>query len=495
MKKLLIIFCGLLLWSCKTEQDKPIKQVDTRTVVINGHIMNYNLQDSITSVKVYGYDNLLNQDAFDYDIDKEGRFKVEYPLDRQQDLKIYYKNWITLLVRPGDSLSISFDGNHKNTNELFSSIEIRGDAENVNKQLFKFLSNDNTLDSYYEGLQKLDPDNYLAYHDSIFAERDKYIQSFLNTSQPLDEDLISWLAVEQHIRPAMNLLGFPLWYRMTYPKKAQDVKYSTAFFKSLQEIPKLEDKHLINGSVASFGNYYLFHYYDKVRIPGERMTAETRDSLVLRSLIEDNKDNLFLARLAIVDKIKSELQGKKTDFVDREKQLLLTLFQASALEKPIFNTYQEVIDQIAHTDLPKDAELIIFKSKNSDNYLDEIINNANGKVIYIDSWATWCAPCRSQFKDHTAPFKEKYGDKVEFVYLCYKSEKALWKPLIAEYKLSGKHYFIEDSVATEMANQVQLNGYPTYTIIDQKGRIVKAGFQYRPSEAVTSQIIDDLLND
>jgi ferredoxin-thioredoxin reductase catalytic subunit len=40
---------------------------------------------------------------------------------------------------------------------------------------------------------------------------------------------------------------------------------------------------------------------------------------------------------------------------------------------------------------------------------------------------------------------------------------------------------------------MRVDGYPTYTIINQDGDIVKSDFQYRPSREVTSKVIDSLL--
>ncbi|MEM9681352.1 MAG: TlpA disulfide reductase family protein, partial [Bacteroidota bacterium] len=271
------------------------------------------------------------------------------------------------------------------------------------------------------------------------------------------------------------------------------VTYDDEFYKSLSSIKQLNDNHLINGTVASFGNFYLFYYYQQVRPPGVQMDLKTMDSLAIRRIINENKDNAFLARLAITDKVKSSLAAKTISFVDKEKTLLTELYQGSVLKDPIFEAYEKVKTQIDNPQLSEDIKVLTFKSEDAEDYLSEIIENANGKVIYIDNWATWCAPCRSQFKYHTPEFKKKYGEDVEFVYLCYESKEAQWKPMIADYNLTGKHYFITDSDLHILGKKVRLEGYPTYTIIDKKGKIAYSGFKYRPSEAITSEVIDELL--
>lgn len=40
----------------------------------------------------------------------------------------------------------------------------------------------------------------------------------------------------------------------------------------------------------------------------------------------------------------------------------------------------------------------------------DVIDQHRGKVILVDFWATWCQPCRRDFK-HTVELAQKYGDQ------------------------------------------------------------------------------------
>lgn len=146
-------------------------------------------------------------------------------------------------------------------------------------------------------------------------------------------------------------------------------------------------------------------------------------------------------------------------------------------------------------ELPANAKLLTFATEDTGKYLDEIISNANGKVIYIDNWATWCGPCKVEFKESTPALKAKFSDQVEFVYLCYQSKKALWEPTIAKFEVSGKHYFIERGKEEALFDQLSLKGFPTYTLISKKGEIIESGFDYRPSSPGTAELLTGLLTE
>ena len=128
-------------------------------------------------------------------------------------------------------------------------------------------------------------------------------------------------------------------------------------------------------------------------------------------------------------------------------------------------------------------------------YLDEIVDNANGKVVYIDNWATWCGPCKSEFKEASPKLHDKFNDDVEFVYLCHNSERRAYLPSIAEFKIKGKHYFLSDEESKIISQQIELEGFPTYTVINKSGEIVLSDYIHRPSYPATTELLTKLINE
>ncbi|PPK93672.1 thiol-disulfide isomerase/thioredoxin [Nonlabens xylanidelens] len=146
-------------------------------------------------------------------------------------------------------------------------------------------------------------------------------------------------------------------------------------------------------------------------------------------------------------------------------------------------------------EVSNDIEILTFSNDDASTFIDEIVANADGKVIYIDNWATWCAPCKAEFKEASPALHEKFKEDVEFIYLCHASKEATYLPSIEEYNIKGKHYFLTDQQASIVQQQLNLIGFPTYTIYDKKGNQVLSDYIHRPSHGPTSDILTKLIND
>ncbi|MEM9680796.1 MAG: hypothetical protein AAF901_10780, partial [Bacteroidota bacterium] len=217
MKKLIIALLLFNLWSCKKVIQVNEEVTGAGEIVISGEILNYDLNDSISTIAMYSYDRILNQDSYDFDIDPSGRFEARFSISHQQDINLYYKNWLTLILKPGDSLKLTFNGAHKDKEELYTSAIISGNAEQINNHLFSFLKSDDYKTVYYDRIRTIDPEGYITYHDSLFGARNAYIDNFITTHPKIDTALEDWLVIERELAPAQYLLEFPLNYRMFNP--------------------------------------------------------------------------------------------------------------------------------------------------------------------------------------------------------------------------------------------------------------------------------------
>jgi thiol-disulfide isomerase/thioredoxin len=103
-----------------------------------------------------------------------------------------------------------------------------------------------------------------------------------------------------------------------------------------------------------------------------------------------------------------------------------------------------------------------------------------GKVVVIDFWATWCAPCREQHPLYEQ-VKAKFKDTEDVVFLAVDTDEdhSLVKPFLTQIKWSQKVYF-EDG----LQNLLQVSSIPTTIILGKKGEVFTRMVGYLPDRFV-----------
>ena len=100
------------------------------------------------------------------------------------------------------------------------------------------------------------------------------------------------------------------------------------------------------------------------------------------------------------------------------------------------------------------------------------LSDYRGKVVLLNFWATWCAPCKIEIP-WFIEFEQQYKNK-GFEVLGVATDDEGWsvvKPYITERKMNYRVVLGSDSVESAYGG---IEALPTTFVIDQEGRIVSS---------------------
>lgn len=102
-----------------------------------------------------------------------------------------------------------------------------------------------------------------------------------------------------------------------------------------------------------------------------------------------------------------------------------------------------------------------------------------GKVVLLDFWATWCAPCVASLPS-LRTLHRRYEKEPSFVMIAISSDREVdeWRAFIAKNQMVWPQYRDRDS---KVQRAFEVRAFPTYIVIDHEGivRFRSSGFGSR----------------
>ena len=119
------------------------------------------------------------------------------------------------------------------------------------------------------------------------------------------------------------------------------------------------------------------------------------------------------------------------------------------------------------------------RSPDFKNYLNfeggtSSLSDFRGKYVYIDVWATWCAPCKAQIPFLEKIEKEYAGKNIEFVSISVDKQKDFdkWKKYVTDKNLSGIQLFASNAFESSFIQEYNIKTIPRFILIDPAGKII-----------------------
>jgi thiol-disulfide isomerase/thioredoxin len=99
----------------------------------------------------------------------------------------------------------------------------------------------------------------------------------------------------------------------------------------------------------------------------------------------------------------------------------------------------------------------------------ERLSDHQGKVIFLNFWATWCGPCRAEVEEIDALHQSLKDEEFMIMALSIQEDKKKVSKFMQSNKVNFPVYLDSDGT---VAAQYAVTGIPTTYIIDPDGKIV-----------------------
>ncbi|MDI1234929.1 MAG: TlpA disulfide reductase family protein [bacterium] len=405
--------------------------------------------------------------------DKDGKFILHLNFDKAGEATFGIADQVTYMyLVPKDSLNMTIDYERFDSSLLYSG---KGSADN-NYMAADLLANFNWNAQLHR--EFTDANKFAAFEDSLERENQLFLKKY--KSSTFTKEFYTHITATTKYRYIYPRFMFKIRYNPE-TNAMEEAKVPENYFDFLKKM-NINDQQAAENSTyeSALGNTYFYEIcYPKI-------LKEVADSLSPKE-----KTTLLLTK---------EYNVRKTLFKDEIRDYQLTYFmnmhisQAASdvkLLEEFMKAYRMDCKNLTYISIIENLyvqTMSLAKGRPAPEFVlldaegkQVALSSLKGKVVYIDFWATWCAPCLSEMPNsHKLSEKFKDNKDVVFLYVNVRDDEENWKKFIAKGTLQGVNLFANETQSSELYKVYNFKGIPHYVLIDKNGNLINADAE-RPS--------------
>lgn len=106
----------------------------------------------------------------------------------------------------------------------------------------------------------------------------------------------------------------------------------------------------------------------------------------------------------------------------------------------------------------------------------------DGKIVYVDLWATWCGPCCREIPFLEEVVKQyKDNDNVKFISISCDQDKEAWLKKLDKDNPDWPQYIFDEKSGNQFMKAMHANGIPRFFLIGRDGKFILVNAS-RPSD-------------
>ena len=155
-------------------------------------------------------------------------------------------------------------------------------------------------------------------------------------------------------------------------------------------------------------------------------------------------------------------------FINQKIVKFFIFFFCFSIFSSISQTNEDVpLNNIAINEIPKPISSLIFEDF-SGNKID--LRDYHGKLVIINFWATWCAPCKKEMPSLDTLYQNNKFNNLQILAVNMEQpNRTKTKKFFSDLNIKKLEIFFDSNL--NFVKEFKLRGVPTTILINKKGKM------------------------
>lgn len=345
-----------------------------------------------------------------------------------------------------------------------SAVAFSGSNAEINEYLYNDYQNDQAIaELEFNSHQKIfsqNEINYISYRDSIKKTKTDRLKTLSVDTKEFQDFHLKNIEFQYQY----DVARYPNYHSYYF----QDYKPTELITNFLEGVPFDNEAYAKNYSGYRFLidlvlDKRIENLTDKSLSPIEANLAVLHD--IESPTILHGRLDQALYNFTVNEKNMEEIKNKMLALAKKDKT------------KQVINEHYNIISKLKQGN-PAPS----FEFENYEGGKTKLVD-FRGKYLYIDVWATWCAPCLKEIPYLKKIEEEFSGANIEFVSISVDAPRFhdTWRKMIKDKELIGTQLITDNGWDSNFVRDYGMQGIPRFMLIDDKGNIVSADTK-KPSD-------------
>ena len=145
----------------------------------------------------------------------------------------------------------------------------------------------------------------------------------------------------------------------------------------------------------------------------------------------------------------------------------------SKLSESALNRYNKIYQRNSNSQISAGQPYIPFRGKTTDNEYISLVDVINkNKIVIIDFWASWCAPCIKEMPVLTQLYNDYQNRGLEIIGVSFDDSESLWKESIKQHNMSWIQIISKKDGSDDIAELYEVVSIPCIVLINGNGEVI-----------------------